>query len=140
MRNSTLNVLILGATGMVGSEVLAQSLANDDIKSVLTVGRRSSGTNHPKLQEVLHDDFLDYSALEAKLTDIDIVLYCLGVYQAHVSKEQFWEITVRYLEELIRLQKSCSALGSEMSRKAVITHYLASVCYRQKRSSGALYI
>ena len=103
MRNSTSNVLILGATGMVGSEVLAQCLANDDIKSVLTVGRRSSGTNHSKLQEVLHDDFLDYSALEAKLTDIDIVLYCLGVYQAHVSKEQFWEITVRYLEELIRI-------------------------------------
>ena len=29
------------------------------------------------------------------------VSYCLGVYQAQVSKEQFWEITVDYLDSLI---------------------------------------
>lgn len=97
-----MNVLILGATGMVGSDVLAQCLDNDRIESVLSIARRNSRVDHPKLQEIVHNDFLDFTSLEEKLTNIDVVYYCLGVYQAQVSKAQFWEITVDYLEALIR--------------------------------------
>lgn len=46
-----MKVLILGATGMVGGEVLEQCLANDKIQNVLTVGRRKSGIEHPKLKK-----------------------------------------------------------------------------------------
>jgi len=88
-----LKALILGATGMV-----AQSLTNDEIKTVLTVGRRKSGVSHTKLMEIEHDNFLDFSSLETELIGFDIVFYCLGVYQSKVSKKQFWEITVDYLE------------------------------------------
>ncbi len=97
-----MRIVIFGATGMVGSEVLAQCLANDNIESVLTVGRRNSGTDHPKLKEIKHRDFLDFSGLEPDLADVDVCFYCLGVYQAQVPKEQFWEITVDYLEALVR--------------------------------------
>ena len=97
-----MRVVIFGATGMVGSEVLAQCLANDKIKNVLTVGRRKSGVDNPKLKEIVHGDFRDFSALEPELADVDVCFYCLGVYQGKVSKEQFWEITVDYLKTLTR--------------------------------------
>ena len=97
-----MKILILGATGMVGGEVLAQCLAHDKIQSVLTVGRRKSGIEHPKLTEIEHGDFLDFSTLEADLKPVDVCFYCLGVYQSHVSKVQFWEITVDYLAALLR--------------------------------------
>ena len=97
-----MDVLILGATGMVGGEVLAQCLGDDRIHSVLTVGRRRCGFDHPKLREIEHSDFLDYSALEDELASVDGCFYCLGVYQAHVSKAQFWHVTVDYLEALVR--------------------------------------
>ena len=96
-----MKVLILGATGMVGGEVLEQCLANGKIQSVLTVGRRKGGIKHPKLKEIEHGDFLDFSALEAELPQVNVCFYCLGVYQTQVSKEKFWEIMVDYLKALI---------------------------------------
>lgn len=97
-----MRVAIFGATGMVGGEVLEQCLANNEIKSILTVGRRKSGVRHLKLKEIGHSDFLNFTALDDELADVDVVYYCLGVYQAQVSKAQFWEITVDYLEALVR--------------------------------------
>ena len=87
---------------MVGGEVLEQCLSNDKIQSVLTVGRRKSGVDHPILKEIKHDNFLDYSTIETELKDVDVCFFCLGVYQAKVSKTQFWEITVDYLAALVR--------------------------------------
>ena len=66
-----MKVLILGATGMVGGEVLEQCLANEKIQRVLTIGRRKSGIENPKLKEVGHGDFLDYSTVEAELKNVD---------------------------------------------------------------------
>lgn len=94
------NALILGPTGMVGSEVLGLCLANNEIDHVLSVGRRASGVKHSKLTEIVHRDFLDFSPLTIDLANTDVVFYCLGVYQAKVSKRQFWEITVDYLAAL----------------------------------------
>ena len=124
-----MKVLILGATGMVGSEVLAQCLANDEIQNVLSIGRRKSGVCHTKLKEIEHDNFLDFSSLETKLAGFDVVFYCLGVYQAKVSKKQFWEVTVDYLEAFIlvleRTNKNIrfclfSAQGASTSEKSPI--------------------
>lgn len=121
------NVLIFGATGMVGSEVLAQCLAEESIDTVLTIGRRTAGVQHAKLREIEHDDFLDFSTLDTELSRMDLCIYCLGVYQAQVSKDQFWEITVAYLSALIdafersnRAVRFClfSAQGASTSEKS----------------------
>jgi uncharacterized protein YbjT (DUF2867 family) len=97
-----MNVLITGATGMVGSEVLAQCLANDRISNVLSLGRRKSGLAHAKLSEVEHDDFLDYALLENRLAHVDVCFFCIGVYQNKVSKDEFGKVTVDYPQALIR--------------------------------------
>jgi uncharacterized protein YbjT (DUF2867 family) len=97
-----LRVCLLGATGMVGSEVLTQCLNDDRVASILVIGRRSVGVQHDKITEIELENFLDFSSVEDKLADINVCIYCLGVYQAQVSKQQFWEITVDYLNALIK--------------------------------------
>ena len=87
---------------MVGSEVLKHCLDSNQITSVLTLGRRSTGKTHPKLREIEHENFLDFSALQNELETIHIVYYCLGVYQNKVSKDDFWKITVNYQQALIK--------------------------------------
>jgi uncharacterized protein YbjT (DUF2867 family) len=96
-----MNVLLFGATGMVGGEALRLCLRSKDVTRLLSVGRRKTGVEHPKFVEVEHENFRDFSPIERDLSEIDICLYCLGVYQAQVSKEKFWEITVDYLASLI---------------------------------------
>lgn len=95
------DVIVFGATGMVGTEVLNQCMNSDKIQSILAIGRHSTGIKHPKLREIEHDNFLDFSSLEQEMSNADVCLYCLGVYQGKVSKKQFWEITVDYLDALI---------------------------------------
>ena len=95
-------VAIFGATGMVGSEALDLCLRSHNVESLISIGRRRTGLDHPKLVEIEHRNFLDYSSIEHNLHDLDTCLYCLGVYQAQVSKEKFWEITVDYLDALIK--------------------------------------
>ena len=121
--------IVFGATGMVGREVLDICLCSNDIESVTAIGRRKSGLEHPKLLEVEHDDFTDYGRIESKLSEVDLCLYCLGVYQGQVSREKFWEITVDYLDALIKtLEKTSpgirfclfSAQGASQSERSLM--------------------
>jgi uncharacterized protein YbjT (DUF2867 family) len=108
---TNLNVIVFGATGMVGTEVLYQCLESDKIERILTIGRKATEVKHPKIKEIEHANFLDYSSLEQEMSNADVCFYCLGVYQGKVSKKQFLEITVDYLDALI--------LTLERSRKDI---------------------
>ena len=90
------NVIIVGSTGMIGKLILNQCLAKDEVAKVTTIVRKESGIKHPKLVEVVHQDFLDFTAIHAHLKQQDVCFYCLGVYTGTVSKEMFREITVDY--------------------------------------------
>jgi uncharacterized protein YbjT (DUF2867 family) len=92
-----LNVLITGATGAVGGQALRLLLAEPSVESVLSLSRRPSGLTHPKLQEVVHANFLDYTALWGELTAIDVCFFALGVSQTEVSEPNAYrEITYGY--------------------------------------------
>ena len=49
---------------MVGQGVLRECLLDPEVESVLTVGRSATGQQHAKLQEVMHQDFWDFSAID----------------------------------------------------------------------------
>ncbi len=107
-----MKVVIFGATGMVGGEVLDRCLNSSDIENVVAIGRRPTDTRHPKLRQIRHLDFLDFSSLSDELSDIELCFYCVGVYQGSVSKSQFLEITVDYLQALLStLEKVNSKIG-----------------------------
>jgi len=96
-----MKVLIFGASGMVGTEVLQQVLEGERIEKVISIGRSQVNIESPKLQQIVHDDFLNYQDIKDYLAESDICFYCLGVYQNRVSKQDFWKITVDYLSALL---------------------------------------
>lgn len=59
-----MKVILFGATGMVGQGVLRECLLDPEVTQVLSVGRTATGQSHPKLREVMHNDFLDYTPIE----------------------------------------------------------------------------
>ena len=90
------NILICGSTGMVGGLALRICLDRKDVQYVTSISRRSTGIKHPKLKEIIHEDFLDFSAVEDNFKQQDVCLFCIGVYTGQVSRELFRTITVDY--------------------------------------------
>ncbi len=85
---------------MVGSQVLDQLLSRSDVEEVISIGRRKSGRSDPRLKEIVHDNFLDFSGMKSELQGIDVCIYCLAVYQGQVSKQQYEVITCDYQQAL----------------------------------------
>jgi uncharacterized protein YbjT (DUF2867 family) len=90
------NVLLTGATGMIGAIILDACLKSDDVHQVTSLSRKSTGIEHPKLVEVLHSDFKDLSGLEKHFSNQDAAYYCIGVYTGQVPRDKFRDITVGY--------------------------------------------
>jgi uncharacterized protein YbjT (DUF2867 family) len=88
-----MKVILFGATGMVGQGVLRECLLDSSVESVQTVGRSPTGQRHPKLREIQHDNFLDYSAVESQLAGYDACFFCLGVSSIGISEERYRQLT-----------------------------------------------
>ncbi len=88
-----INVIIFGATGMVGEGVLFESLNHENVESVLVFGRRTCNVTHPKLKELIHHDFFDYSFIEEHLRGYDACFFCLGVSSAGMNETDYTRIT-----------------------------------------------
>ncbi len=121
-----MRVLIFGATGMVGQGVLRECLLDPEVESVLTVGRSSSGRQDPKLQEIVHGDFMDFSAIKASLTGLDACFFCLGVTSSGMKEADYERLTYGFTlaagETLSRLNPSMtfiyvSGSGTDSSEK-----------------------
>src|SRR5580693_1521828 len=100
-------LVIVGATGMVGGYALRYALENPAVGRVTSIGRRKLGLSHPKLAEVLHQDFADCSSLTAALSDQDAAVFCLGAYTGTVTDAELRRITVDYTAEFARILRGC---------------------------------
>lgn len=90
------NVIILGSSGMIGKLVLEECIKRNDVTKITSITRKPSGIKHDKLVEIIHNDFLNYSAIEEHLKNQDVCFYCIGVYTGQVPIEEFKKITVDY--------------------------------------------
>ncbi len=88
--------IIAGASGMVGSLVLEHCLSAPEIGQVVSLIRRESDIQHAKLEEVLIEDFSNYSAQAALFQNVDLAFFCIGVYTGQVPDDKFKEITLDY--------------------------------------------
>ena len=88
-----IKAIIFGATGMVGEGVLHKSLNHPDVDSVLVIGRRSCKVNHPKLKEIIHNDFYDYSNIGDQLKGYNACFFCLGVSSLGMKEKDYAHIT-----------------------------------------------
>jgi uncharacterized protein YbjT (DUF2867 family) len=94
---------IVGATGMVGGYALRYALDHPAVGYVTAIGRRKLGISHPKLNEVLHRDFADCSALAEALSNQDAAIFCIGTYTGSVSDAELRKVTVDYTVEFARV-------------------------------------
>ena len=78
---------------MVGQGVLRECLLDPEVESVLAVGRSATGQQHAKLQEIVHKDFFDFSAIEEKLSGYDACFFCLGVSSAGMREQEYERVT-----------------------------------------------
>ncbi len=86
-------VIITGATGMIGRGVLLECLDHPEIAEVLAIGRNSHGMDHPKLKELIHKDFTDFSQVKDQLIGYDGCFFCLGISAAGLKEAQYKRIT-----------------------------------------------
>jgi uncharacterized protein YbjT (DUF2867 family) len=99
-------LVIVGASGMVGGYALRYALDHLAVGTVTAIGRRKLGVSNPKLQEVLHQNFADCSALAETLSSQDAAIFCLGAYTGAVSDAEFRTITVDYPIEFARVLRA----------------------------------
>jgi uncharacterized protein YbjT (DUF2867 family) len=96
-------LVIVGASGMVGGYALRYALADPTVAHVTSIGRKKLGISYPKLEEVVHPDFADCSALAGALSGQDAAVFCLGTYTGSVSDADLRKITVDYTIEFARV-------------------------------------
>src|SRR6201984_716348 len=101
-------LVILGATGMVGGCALRYALGYLSVGRVTVIARRKLGFSHPKLNEVMHQDFADCSSLAEALSAQDAAIFCLGAYTGAVTAAELRTITVDYTVEFARVLRRSS--------------------------------
>jgi len=102
-----MNILLFGASGMVGQGVLRECLLAPDVERVIAVGRSGSGQRHSKLRDVVLQNLFDYSAIETDLTGLDACFFCLGVSSVGMSEAEYsrltFDLTLAAAQTLARL-------------------------------------
>lgn len=115
---------------MVGGLILKKALQDKNINKVISISRKTTGIKNSKLEEIIHNNFLDYTYIENIFFNIDIAYFCIGVYTGNVSKEKLYEITVDYLKTFANTVKKyspdatfifLSGMGADRTLKSKIT-------------------
>lgn len=124
-----MNVLIFGATGMVGQGVLRECLAAPDVGMVKTIGRNPTGQRNLKLRELVHAEMWNYEGIDDELTGFDACFFCIGVSSAGLSEEKYthltYELTLNAARKLAELNPQMvfvyvSGVGADSSEKSSV--------------------
>src|ERR1700694_5397273 len=93
MNTKAIRAVITGSTGMVGEGVLHECLQHPDVAAILVINRKPCGIVHPKLQEILHQDFFNLTPVEQALTGFNACFFCLGVSSVGMKAEKYYNLT-----------------------------------------------
>src|SRR5712671_5584938 len=88
-----MNVLLFGATGMIGQGVLRECVRAPDVTRVLAVGRSPSGQQHERVSDLVVPNLMDLDARGADLAGFDACFYSLGVSAVGMTEAQYTKVT-----------------------------------------------
>lgn len=112
--------LIIGATGLIGNELVKLLLKSDYYQKIYVLVRRETGLSNDKLEKIL----ANFDDLEESLKSIQVddIYNCLGTtIKKAGSKEEFYKVDFTYPIEIARIMKkngsgtflNVSALGAK---------------------------
>ena len=86
-----MNILLFGATGMLGQGLLRECLAAADVDSVTTLGRTPTGVQHPKLHELSVPDLTRLD--DTLLRGFDASFFVIGVTSSGLDEAAYTRLT-----------------------------------------------
>ncbi|HSF89980.1 MAG TPA: hypothetical protein VLA46_11215 [Saprospiraceae bacterium] len=105
-----LKVIITGSTGMVGKGVLLECIDSADVEKILVINRSPVGITHPKLKEIIHKDFFDWTAIREQLSGYNACFFCMGVSSVGMNEADYrrmtYDLTLGFAKELRALNDS----------------------------------
>ena len=107
-----MKLIITGATGMVGEGVLIECLRDTRVESVLSVSRQPCGHSHPKLKELLIDDFMNIGNYASQLAGYDGCLFCAGVSSVGMAEEKYTQLTYNMT---LRFAEAVKSVNSQLT-------------------------
>lgn len=108
----TIKVIVTGSTGMVGEGVAYECLQHPLVTEVLLINRKPGGMNHPKIKEIIHTDFFNFSAIEDQLKGYDACFFCLGISSVGVKEEDYFRMTYTLT---LHVAETLSRLNTDMT-------------------------
>jgi hypothetical protein len=124
-----IKAIITGSTGMVGEGVLQECLLNPDVESILLINRKHYEIKHPKVREVIHLNFFDYTTIKHLLKGYNACFFCLGVSSIGMKEEDYdrttYGITMALANTLVQLNPYMvfcyvSGVGTDSTEKGRI--------------------
>jgi uncharacterized protein YbjT (DUF2867 family) len=110
----TMNVIVFGATGMVGQSVMREVLADDRVEKILVIGRSPLAERPSRVQEIVHGDFFDFTSIADELAGYDACFFCLGVSSTGMKEADYrrvsYDITLAAGEVLARVNPGMAFL------------------------------
>lgn len=109
------HIILTGATGLAGSEVLAYALNSPSISRVSVLSRRpvKLAENQPKANVIIHQDFASYPPdLLEQLKGATGCVWAQGISSRGMSEEDYTKITLDYP---FAAAKAFSTLGGKMN-------------------------
>ena len=112
LSSSKIRAIVTGATGMVGEGVLHECLQHDNVEEVLVINRKPCGVTHPKLKEIIHADFFDFSTIENQLANYNACFFCLGVSSIGMKEPEYTRLTYTLT---MHIAQTLSGLNPDMT-------------------------
>ena len=78
---------------MVGEGVLNECLLHPNVENVLVINRRPCGIIHPKLKEIIHQDFYNFEPIKDQLNGYNAAFVCLGVTSVGKKEPEYYKLT-----------------------------------------------
>lgn len=121
-----LKVIITGSTGMVGKGVLLECIDSPDVESILIINRSPVGISHPKVREIIHKDFFDWTSIRSQLGGYNACYFCMGVSSVGMKEQEYkrmtYDLTMGFAREILPLNTDMtfcyvSGAGTDSSEK-----------------------